>query len=92
MYQLKDWMFVYYAEGKLLDPTSGQQLFGKVYGHPRFDDGDKVTTSRIMEVNGKIVKTKSGSEYELKEPSESFLELLQELGFQYDYSGKIDKV
>ena len=44
-------------------------LEGEVYGHPRFNDGDSVVTSRITEVNDKgdhkEVVTRSGSVYEL---------------------------
>lgn len=43
------------------------QLSGEVYGHPRFDDGTFVVTSRVVDVNKEteIVETYSGSEYEL---------------------------
>ncbi len=45
----------------------GQAFDGKVYGHPRFNDGDRITTSNIIEVkNGRFI-TQSGSEYELGE-------------------------
>jgi len=44
-------------------------LQGNVYGHPRFNDGDPVMTSRIIKINDKgdykEVVTKSGSVYEL---------------------------
>lgn len=44
-------------------------LQGHVYGHPRFDDGTDVTTSRIVEINDKgdykEVITISGSVYDL---------------------------
>lgn len=44
-------------------------LQGDVYGHPRFNDGDPVTTSRIIEINDKgdykEAITRSGSVYEL---------------------------
>lgn len=44
-------------------------LQGNAYGHPRFEDGDPVNTSRIVEVNDrgdyKEVTTRSGSVYAL---------------------------
>ena len=44
-------------------------LQGDVYGHPRFEDGAPVTTSRIIEINDKgdykEAITRSGSVYEL---------------------------
>lgn len=44
-------------------------LQGYVYNHPRFNDGDPVITSRIIEINDKgdykEIITRSGSVYEL---------------------------
>lgn len=43
------------------------RLAGNVYGHPNFEDGTAVTTSRIVgKRDGKVI-TGSGSEYELGE-------------------------
>lgn len=43
-------------------------LVGKVYGHPRYKDGDDIMTTAIVGVIDGRVVTKSGSEYELGEP------------------------
>ena len=44
-----------------------QCLHGTVYGHPRFEDGSSITTSRIVRAQGGIIETFSGSLYELGE-------------------------
>lgn len=40
-------------------------LHGEVYGHPRFEDGHRITTSSIVGLDGDYILTYSGSEYEL---------------------------
>lgn len=51
-----------------------QSIYGDVYDNPRFDDGTRVTTSRIVgKRNGNVV-TKSGSEYELGQVSAQYEE------------------
>lgn len=41
---------------------------GQVYGNPKFEDGEVITTSRIVKVENGCIVTKSGSFYELGEP------------------------
>lgn len=42
-----------------------QHFMGEVYGHARFEDGEEITTSTVVDYkDGKFV-TRSGSEYEL---------------------------
>lgn len=43
-----------------------QHLQGEAYGHPRFPDGERVTTTPIVRVSPEgIVATASGSRYQL---------------------------
>ncbi len=51
-------------------------LHGCCYGHPKHLDGTEVTTSHIVSVNGRIVKTSSGSTYVLGVPHEDFVDWL----------------
>ena len=37
----------------------GDLLHGQVYGHPRFTDGERVITSRIIHDMGAVVETKN---------------------------------
>lgn len=66
-YKLEDWAIY---SGHLMDPyrppeAAGIRLEGIVTGHPRHDDGKRVITSRVLSASGRLVKTNSGSEYEL---------------------------
>ncbi len=47
------------------------RLQGEVYGHDRFEDGESITTSRIVHAEGKFVRT-NNNEYILGEPSEKY--------------------
>lgn len=44
---------------------AGAHLIGRVYGHPRKDDGDLVKTSHLVTFTGREAHTESGSHYEL---------------------------
>jgi hypothetical protein len=57
-----------------------QILTGKIYGHPDFEDGHKISTSAIAGIQGRVVTTKSGSEYELGSPDPHFIEWCRENG------------
>lgn len=61
-------------------------LFGEVYGHPnpRHHDGKIVRTSRVMDVSGKVVKTYSGSVYELGVVSPDYVEWMKSNNIPFD--------
>lgn len=48
-------------------------LHGEVYGHPKRVDGTRITTSPVVGVEGRVVRTASGSEYRLEEPSPEYM-------------------
>jgi hypothetical protein len=64
-----------------LDPASAyltpeqrvSYLYGRVYGHPKHPDGKRVQTSRITEVDGDIVETRSGNKYQLLDADEKYV-------------------
>lgn len=64
---LKNWSVV--TRDPFQAPELSQCLQGAVYGHPRFEDGSPITTSRIMKIvdegEYKAVTTRSGSVYRL---------------------------
>jgi hypothetical protein len=60
--------------------TQDPKLSGEVYGHDRFPDGDNITTSTIIKVEGNVVNTFSGSKYELGQPSADYVEWCREQG------------
>ena len=50
--KLKNWSVTSDVDERYVAPEMMHyQLQGNVYGHPRFNDGDPVTTSRIIEIN-----------------------------------------
>lgn len=64
MYILENWSMVFtdpWAAPEMQIP----QLHGKVYGHPKFDDGESITTSAIdgFDKESNAVVTRSGSKY-----------------------------
>lgn len=68
MIRLKNWSVFASNNNEFLPPELLYfHLQGKAYGHPRFNDGDHITTSRIVEINDKgdhkEAKTRSGSVY-----------------------------
>ena len=55
-------------------------LQGIVYDHPKFQDGDKIVSSRIIKVNGPIITTKSGTVYHLGKPNPKFVQWCKDRG------------
>lgn len=55
-------------------------LQGEVYDHPHFSDGDRVCTSTIVNVDGPIVMTYSGSVYRLGTPEPNYVEWCRKQG------------
>lgn len=78
--KIKNWSVVTTFNPYTPPETQKASLNGNVYGHPRFEDGKNVITSTIVEVNGNIVKTYSGSVYELEEPCPDFVEWCEKNG------------
>lgn len=85
---LRDWSVV---TKNPYDLVEKHYLQGRVYGHPRFEDGTLVTTSRIEEIrvegDYKEVTTRSGSIYYLHkndvsvEYEKSYPNAYERLGF-----------
>lgn len=65
--KLENWSIGYYSHEATLAPELRRAaLQGKVYGHPRFVDGENITTTAIKElIDEDKIKTTSGSIYEL---------------------------
>ena len=59
--KLQNW---YIGSDVIWDPYKAPEqrsyvLFGNVYGHPKFEDGEKIYSSPIVESNGRTIKTKN---------------------------------
>ena len=84
-YKLEDWGVVAidlnpYLPLELMIPS----LFGKVYGHPKFAEGEDIVTSEILEsYPNRLVKTHN-SWYKLGKPSEAYAKFLEENGHVLD--------
>ena len=64
--KLENWSVVHGPSDPYQPPELWvKRLHGKIYGHPRFDDGKDVTSSRIVGIEGDFIVTGSGSRYEL---------------------------
>jgi hypothetical protein len=66
-------------------------LFGNVYGHPRFTDGDEVRTSYVLEVDKRKVFTRSGSEYRLGKISPYYKKILKKYDSKWDWRNPLKK-
>lgn len=79
--KLENWAVHYDEVNPYLPPECQHQyLSGEVYGHYKYFDGERITTSRPVKVEGKKVTTYSGSIYELGEPSVDYVEYLKSIG------------
>jgi hypothetical protein len=92
-YQLKNWAVV---QSPNMDPymppeAYGIYLSGEIYGRGgRFTDGKRVTTSRVVSVDGRLITTQSGSVYELVgDPEPGYLSYLKETGKEYNKENPI---
>lgn len=69
MIRLKNWSVFSENDDYLAPELRSYRLHGNVFGHPKFNDGDPVSTNNIVEIvdkrTHKEAKTQSGSVYEL---------------------------
>jgi hypothetical protein len=88
---IKKWSLVDSEDPYLPPERRYAQLQGFVYGHPKHDDGKYVRTSMIVDADGRVVKTVSGSTYLLDEPEPEYLIWLEENGYKYDIKAPLLK-
>lgn len=73
MPKLNKWAVVYLPPNPYTAPEAcPPRLYGIVEAHPRFRDGDDVTTTRIIGQKNGLIVTRSGSEYELGDPDPNY--------------------
>ncbi len=93
--RIRNW---YTRRPKLLSPylapeLAGLAVAGEVRGHPRKPDGTRVTTSRVVRVEGRRFWTESGTLYELDgDPEPQFLEFLASAGRAYNEAQPIELI
>lgn len=83
---LKNWKVIYKEADDYLPPEMRPQyLNGEVFGHHRCQNGEKVCTSSIVDVNGKFITTSSGTVYQLLEPDAEYAQWVFETrGYSID--------
>ena len=83
--RLDDWG-VDVAPGDPYQPPEirGLVLWGVVTGHPRKADGTRVTTSRIVAAEGRVVTTSSGTKYRLGRVSRRYARWCRDKGIRLD--------
>lgn len=83
---LQNWSTSYGMDARYLAPECRPpiRLQGRVYGHPDFEEGDTVVTSRIDKIDGRLITTSSGSTYRLGRPSQKWVHWLKKEGRTYD--------
>lgn len=64
------------------------EIYGIIKNHPVLDDGDVITTSKLVSTDlcneGSIVSTQSGSKYKLQKPSSQQLKIFEQKRLQED--------
>lgn len=88
MVRLEKWAVVWLAAtNECYAPPESRELglAGFATGHPEFDDGTFVTSSAIVHVSGRTIRTESGRVYELfGDPDPAYLAWLAENGRSYN--------
>lgn len=60
-------------------------LSGRVYGHPKFTDGEQVITTGIIKVQGRVIQTAIGAVYDLEgDPQPRWMAYIEKSGCTYD--------
>jgi len=91
-YELRNWSMIMRGDDFTPPECRTQCLHGEVYHHGQFNNGEKVSTSRIVELNlaEGFAITASGSKYKLGKPREDFVQYLKDIGHEmYDQISKM---
>jgi len=60
------------------------RISGLVYGHHRFDDGERILTGWLAGVNGRVVTTVGGTVYRLGDVSPDFVRWMHDASLPFD--------
>ena len=83
MIKIENWALLFEGDPYLPPESQRSYIKGRVYGHPRFNDGKTVHSSSIKEMNIKegYIITSSGSKYILGLPEQAWVRWLEENNF-----------
>jgi hypothetical protein len=84
MIQLEDWSVQSDGDDFVAPELKTKYLIGAAVDHPRFPNGRRVATTRIVHAVGRIARTQSGSVYKLGKPDEKWLEWLRKHKLPFD--------
>ncbi len=57
--RLENWAIVHDDDPYLAPELRKQKLHGQCFGHPRFEDGEAITTSSIQSIDGEVIVTRN---------------------------------
>lgn len=83
IYTLEDWSVREYGDFYTAPELHSRVLNGRVFGNPRFEDGEIITTSNIKSSEGRVVSTRN-SKYKLGKPNPTYLDYLKGQGLTLD--------
>lgn len=81
--RIEDWNIVESSDSDCTAQRMSFRLRGQVYGHPKYADGVKITTSHISAVDGLLTLCKNRV-YLMGEPSNQYLGMLQAQGMSFN--------
>lgn len=82
--QLKNWSMRLAGTNYHAPEIRPTHLCGTVTGSHKFADGSTITTSAIVSVHGRLIRTQNGSTYRLGQPHPSYSAWLAAEGIPYD--------
>ena len=76
--KIENWAFVYVGNDPYQAPeVSGQKVQGEIYNHGGYSDGEKITTSNVINKGRGYVQTQNSS-YELGKANPEYLKAYPE--------------
>jgi len=81
--RIEDWNLVESSDTDCTAQKMSFRLRGQVYGHPKYADGVKITTSHISAVDGALTLCKNRL-YLMGEPSAHYLAMLRAQGVLFN--------
>lgn len=83
--RLENWSCKVITANPYMPPESGALVLrGTVYNHPKRNNGSPVVTSYVVESEGRVVTTKSGTRYHLGRMSRSYSVWCRKHGIKID--------
>jgi hypothetical protein len=81
--RIEDWNIIESSDSDCTAQKMSFRLRGQVYGHPKYADGVKITTSHISAVDGLLTLCKNRV-YLMGQPSSQYLAMLQAQGLSFN--------